>query len=216
MNEMTMKANRLATIHKDLMTVTEAISRASSSVRSKSLSIKAASEEYHAVDTDKVSERLDRMTLHTTDLGHGLRKAIRTAIDAYAFQRDRCKRNKADFVHQGAVIEDLTDNGVFQELVALHKAAKAEATNQVGEVVVEPGVYGEVTKEQHETGRVDSKGRKVGYVVVYRDNGTDFRCYVQNTRDSKEFGVLQYSESFTSAAAAKAYGAATLAKRLAK
>ena len=76
--------------------------------------------------------------------------------------------------------------------------------------------YGEITKELFETGLVDSKNRLIGFVAVYRDNGSDFRCYVQSTRDGEEFGVPQKSKAFKSAAAAKAYGTKTMMKRVNK
>ena len=73
--------------------------------------------------------------------------------------------------------------------------------------------YGEITKEVFDTGLVDSKDRAIGFVAVYRDNGSDFRCYVQSTRDGLEFGVPQKSKSFKSASAAKAYGTKTAMER---
>ncbi len=76
--------------------------------------------------------------------------------------------------------------------------------------------YGEITKVQYETGLTDSKNRKIGFVAVYRDNGSDFRCYVQSTRDGEEFGVPQKSKSFKSADAAKSYGNKTAMDRVTK
>lgn len=73
--------------------------------------------------------------------------------------------------------------------------------------------YGEITKEVFDTGLIDSKDRAIGFVAVYRDNGSDFRCYVQSTRDGLEFGVPQKSKSFKSASAAKAYGTKTATER---
>lgn len=76
--------------------------------------------------------------------------------------------------------------------------------------------YGEITKEVFETGLVDSKNRTIGFVAVYRDNGSDFRCYVQSTRDGFEFGVPQKSKSFKSSDAAKSYGTKTAMERVNK
>lgn len=76
--------------------------------------------------------------------------------------------------------------------------------------------YGEITKDLFETGLVDSKNRLIGFVAVYRDNGSDFRCYIQSTRDGEEFGVPQKSKSFKSASAAKAYGTKTMMERVNK
>ena len=76
--------------------------------------------------------------------------------------------------------------------------------------------YGEITKEVFDTGLVDSKDRAIGFVAVYRDNGSDFRCYVQSTRNGEEFGVPQKSKSFKSASAAKVYGTKTAMERVNK
>ena len=76
--------------------------------------------------------------------------------------------------------------------------------------------YGEITKEVFDTGLVDSKDRTIGFVAVYRDNGSDFRCYVQSTRDGLEFGVPQKSKSFKSLSAARAYGIKTAMERVNK
>lgn len=73
--------------------------------------------------------------------------------------------------------------------------------------------YGEIFKNFIGTGVKDQKGREIGYVVVFRDNGTDFRAYVQNTRlikgEWEEFGVQQRSRSFPSQELATAWAYAT-------
>ena len=70
------------------------------------------------------------------------------------------------------------------------------------------------------TGKKDSKGREIGYVVVFCDNGTDFRTYVQNTRrvndEWQEFGVQQRSKSFASQDAATLWAYKTAKERIAK
>ena len=80
--------------------------------------------------------------------------------------------------------------------------------------------YGEITMTFLSSGKFDYKGREVGYAVVFRDNGTDFRCYVQNTRRANgewaEFGVPQRSRSFDSQEAATNWGFRTARERLAK
>lgn len=77
--------------------------------------------------------------------------------------------------------------------------------------------YGEIFKNFIGTGVKDKKGREIGYVVVFRDNGTDFRAYVQNTRlikgEWEEFGVQQRSRSFPSQALATAWAYATASVR---
>lgn len=73
--------------------------------------------------------------------------------------------------------------------------------------------YGEIFKNFLGTGVLDKKNREIGFVVVFRDNGTDFRAYVQNTRlikgEWEEFGVQQRSKSFPSQAIATAWAYAT-------
>jgi hypothetical protein len=80
--------------------------------------------------------------------------------------------------------------------------------------------YGDITHNYLRTGKVDSRGREIGFAVVFRDNGSDFRCYVQNTRrvngEWTEFGVPQRSRSFDSQAAATAWGYTTAHARIAK
>jgi hypothetical protein len=77
--------------------------------------------------------------------------------------------------------------------------------------------YGEIFKNFIGTGVKDQKGREIGYAVVFRDNGTDFRAYVQNTRlikgEWEEFGVQQRSRSFPSQALATAWAYATASVR---
>lgn len=80
--------------------------------------------------------------------------------------------------------------------------------------------YGEIFKSFIGTGVADTKGRQIGFAVVFRDNGTDFRAYVQNTRlingEWEEFGVLQKSKSFSSQAAATNWAYRTAKERAAK
>lgn len=70
------------------------------------------------------------------------------------------------------------------------------------------------------TGKKDSKGRDIGYVVGLRDDGTTFYAWVQNTRrvngEWKEFGVQQRSKAFTSQASATHWAYATAKERIAK
>ena len=80
--------------------------------------------------------------------------------------------------------------------------------------------YGEIFKNFIGTGVKDQKGREIGYAVVFRDNGTDFRAYVQNTRlikgEWEEFGVKQRSKSFSSQTAATNWAYSTAKERVAK
>ena len=77
--------------------------------------------------------------------------------------------------------------------------------------------YGEIFMNFLGTNVLDKKGREIGFAVVFRDNGEDFRAYVQNTRlvkgEWKEFGVQQRSRSFPSQAFATAWAYATASVR---
>lgn len=80
--------------------------------------------------------------------------------------------------------------------------------------------YGDIFENYVRSGRYDSKDREIGYIIVFRDNGTDFRAYVQNARringEWVEFGVRQRSKSFTSQAAATRWAYATAQERISK
>jgi hypothetical protein len=70
------------------------------------------------------------------------------------------------------------------------------------------------------SGKRDSSGRLIGYVVGFNDDGTNFYAWVQNTRlvnvAWKEFGVQQRSKKFTSQQAATVWAYATAKDRIAK
>ena len=80
--------------------------------------------------------------------------------------------------------------------------------------------YGEVFEAHVRSGRYDNKNREIGYIVGFRDNGTDFRAYVQNARrvngEWEEFGVQQRSKSFNSQESARAWAYATAHERISK
>lgn len=80
--------------------------------------------------------------------------------------------------------------------------------------------YGEVFESCVRSGRYDSKGREICYIVGLRDNGVDFRAYVQNARRANgvwvEFGPSQRSKSFKSQAAASRWAYATAQERISK
>lgn len=79
--------------------------------------------------------------------------------------------------------------------------------------------YGDIFETAVSSGKVDSKGREIGYLVIFRDNGTDFRALVQNARkvkgEWKEFGVPQRSKSFSSQIEANRWAYATAKARIA-
>ena len=80
--------------------------------------------------------------------------------------------------------------------------------------------YGDLTETHLRSGRFDSKGREIGFTVGFRDNGEDFRAYVQNARringEWKDFGVLQRSKPFRSQGAATHWGSSTAQARISK
>ena len=80
--------------------------------------------------------------------------------------------------------------------------------------------YGEITQTYMNSGVRDSQGREIGYIVAFRDNGTDFRAYVQNARREfgvwKDFGAQQRSKSFKDQASATLWAYATARQRIAK
>jgi hypothetical protein len=80
--------------------------------------------------------------------------------------------------------------------------------------------FGEIFEAVLEAGKKDSKGRKIGYIVGLRDNGTDFRAWVQNARfvkgDWSDFGVIQRSKSFRSQEEATRWAYSTAKERIAK
>lgn len=79
--------------------------------------------------------------------------------------------------------------------------------------------FGDITESYISSGRTDSKGREIGYVVGLRDNGTDFHAWVQNARrvngEWKEFGVQQRSVRFDSQESATRWAYATANSRIA-
>jgi len=80
-----------------------------------------------------------------------------------------------------------------------------------------PAELGEIFQNFMSTGKRDSKGRMIGYVVGLRDNGTDFYAWVQNTRridgEWVEFGFQQRSRRFDSQQAATTWAYKTARER---
>lgn len=77
--------------------------------------------------------------------------------------------------------------------------------------------YGELFETAVATLQLDNKGRMIGYLVGFCDNGVDFRAYVQNARmidgEWVDFGVRQRSKSFASQKAAQTWAYATVKER---
>jgi len=80
--------------------------------------------------------------------------------------------------------------------------------------------YGVITQTYMNSGKHDNKGREIGFIVAFRDNGTDFRAYVQNARREfgvwKDFGTQQRSKSFADQPSATLWAYATARERIAK
>jgi hypothetical protein len=79
--------------------------------------------------------------------------------------------------------------------------------------------YGDIFETYLGSGRKDSKGREIGFLVALVDNGIDFRALVQNARrvngDWQEFGVRQRSKSYKSQEQATRCGYAIAHQRIA-
>ena len=104
--------------------------------------------------------------------------------------------------------------------VPTHYSATFDASGKCIKSAVTPAhELGEITETYIRSGRTDSKGREIGYVVGLRDDGTTFYAWVQNARRVNgqwvEFGVQQRSKSFASQAAATAWAYATAHQRIA-
>ena len=80
--------------------------------------------------------------------------------------------------------------------------------------------YGEITEIYMNSGKLDSKGREIGFIVGFRDNGTDFGAWVQNARREfgvwKDFGTRQRSKIFANQPSATLWAYATARERIAK
>lgn len=79
--------------------------------------------------------------------------------------------------------------------------------------------FGDIFEANVRSGRYDSKGREIGYIVGLRDNGSDFRAWVQNARrvngEWVEFGASQRSKSFPTQKAATSWAYSTAHQRIA-
>jgi hypothetical protein len=94
-------------------------------------------------------------------------------------------------------------------------------TNSINKKGTPNGPYGEISEIVVRSGRWDSKDREIGYVVGFRDNGADFRAYVQNARrvngEWNEFERAQQpSKSFKSQEAATRWAYQTANERITK
>jgi hypothetical protein len=100
----------------------------------------------------------------------------------------------------------------------------------VGVIIIEPSTtkrdnemtqaaFNDMTETYIGTGRKDSKGREIGWIVGLNNNGTSFAAWVQNARKAngewKEFGAQQRSKQFSSQEAATKWAYSTAKQRAA-
>lgn len=69
--------------------------------------------------------------------------------------------------------------------------------------------------------QVDDKGREIGFVVGFRDNGSDFYAWVQQARKTSrydwiDFGPHQRSKRFDSQTAARQWAFSSAKDRISK
>ena len=81
-------------------------------------------------------------------------------------------------------------------------------------------LYSELFEVFLNSGVKDSKGRWIGFTLGFRDDGTDFRAYVQNSRLVKgewiNFGAGQPSKKFSTRIAANTWAYQSANQRIAK
>lgn len=82
-------------------------------------------------------------------------------------------------------------------------------------------VFGEPIETFVGTGKKDNKGREIGFIVGFNDNGTDFHAWVQAARRTgpckfSDFGVRQRSKRFDSQEVATRWAYNTARARIAK
>ena len=80
--------------------------------------------------------------------------------------------------------------------------------------------WGEALQTFIGSGKIDAKGREIGFTVGLNDNGTDFAAWVQSSRGNKsgfsDFGVPQRSRNFKTQQAATTWAYETARERIAK
>ncbi len=79
---------------------------------------------------------------------------------------------------------------------------------------------GDISEIYLSTGKHDSKGRMIGFIVGFRDDGTEFFAWVQNARLVNgmwaDYGVRQRSRSFPAQHFATTWAYAEVRVRIAK
>lgn len=76
--------------------------------------------------------------------------------------------------------------------------------------------WGLPTETLIDSGKKDSKGRAIGYIVAINTDGKQFCVLVQNTRDGEAFGAAQRSKLVATQDAATRLGAQIARERIAK
>ena len=81
--------------------------------------------------------------------------------------------------------------------------------------------FGEIFETYLGSGKKDGKGREIGWIVGFNDNGVDFHAWVQNARSTKpgqfeQFGVSQRSKRFGTQGEANTWAYRTAKERIAK
>lgn len=80
--------------------------------------------------------------------------------------------------------------------------------------------YNDMTETYMRSGRYDSKGREIGYIVGLNNNGATFAAWVQNARrvngEWKEYGAQQRSKKFSNQDAATRWAFQTANERISK
>jgi hypothetical protein len=81
--------------------------------------------------------------------------------------------------------------------------------------------FGEALETFKGSGKKDSKGREIGFIVGFNDNGADFHAWVQAARrtgpcEFADFGVRQRSKRFASQSEATRWAYSAACERIAK
>lgn len=80
--------------------------------------------------------------------------------------------------------------------------------------------FGEMFEGFVASDKVDAAGKRIGFIVKFRDNGTDFYAWVQKGKSTglhnwEKFGALQRGKKFSSQKQATDWAYATAKERIA-
>lgn len=135
--------NRLATIHKDMCDLSQAVGGAAADVKNGRATIAATIERRLTDELEERAFRLERMANaeNISSIGAAVYQAALSIASAFLHQRHNCKRNRAQFIAHGATMTALTESGAFQQLIAKRKEAKAAV--QAERATIAPGIPAE-------------------------------------------------------------------------